>query len=239
MVKRLYQVDMELHPLGPGVWETTTEQRLPGGARLPVRMTVLAGSGGASAGVVLVSPIPVDDALAAAIDALGPVRAIVAPNLYHHLHLGPAKARWPGARLFGPPGLAVKRKDLAFDAVLGEVAIDPVIEALPVEGAASLSEWVLYHRPSRTLVVTDLVFHVRRAPNVGAWLVLVVVSGAYGRLAQSRLWRLATKDRAAAARSVREILARDFDRLVVAHGDVVPEGGRAALEAACARMLRG
>ncbi len=49
------------------------------------------------------------------------------------------------------------------------------------------------------------------------------VSRAYGRVAQSRLIRTLTKDRAAAAQSVREILAWPIERLVVAHGSVVEE----------------
>ncbi|MEM8608288.1 MAG: hypothetical protein AAGF92_14345 [Myxococcota bacterium] len=35
------------------------------------------------------------------------------------------------------------------------------------------------------------------------------------------IWRLVTKDRAAAGRSVREMLEWDFERVVLAHGDFV------------------
>ena len=42
-----------------------------------------------------------------------------------------------------------------------------------------------------------------------------------GKLAQSRLWRSLTKDRAAAGRSVEKMLEWEFERVVLAHGDFV------------------
>ena len=51
-------------------------------------------------------------------------------------------------------------------------------------------------------------------------------------LAQSRVWRLATDDSSLARASYERILAWDFDRLIVAHGNVVATGARARLGAA-------
>lgn len=227
MVKWLYQLGMaRLLPVAPAVFHATSSLRLPGFVHFPIRMTVLR----TARGVVVVSPIEIDDALAAEVDALGPVRAIVAPNALHHLFLDGARRRWPGARLLGAPALRDKRKDLAFDGALDD--IDEEIEVVRIDGAPVVDEHVLLHGPSRTLVVTDLVFNVHRAANVVTWFVFAIVAGAYRRLGQSRMWRFFTKDRAAAAASLRRVLAWDFDRLVVAHGDVVESGAKAALEAA-------
>ena len=59
-------------------------QVLPGRFHVPTRMTALPLQDG---GVALVSPIPIDDALAQQVAALGTVRFLIAPNLLHHLHL--------------------------------------------------------------------------------------------------------------------------------------------------------
>ena len=46
------------------------------------------------------------------------------------------------------------------------------------------------------------------------------------------------RDRAAARQSLEQILAWDFDRVIVAHGDIRESGGREALKAGYAWLLR-
>ncbi|MGH7337976.1 MAG: DUF4336 domain-containing protein, partial [Myxococcota bacterium] len=52
------------------------------------------------------------------------------------------------------------------------------------------------------------------------------------RFGPSRLTRLLVSDRAAFRRSLEHILRWDFERIVPGHGDVLEQGGRAALRAA-------
>jgi hypothetical protein len=57
--------------------------------------------------------------------------------------------------------------------------------------------------------------------------------GFYDQLALSRMLRwTAFSDRAAARRSLDQILGQSFDRIVVGHGSPVASGGREALAAA-------
>ena len=59
--------------------------------------------------------------------------------------------------------------------------------------------------------------------------------GFYDRVALSRLIRWAAfTDRAAARRSLDEVLAQPFDGLIVGHGTPIATGGRDALAAAYA-----
>ena len=69
-------------------------------------------------GLVVHSPIALDDAMRGEVDAIGPVRCVIAPNLYHHLHAGTWAAAFPEARLVGPEGLEKKREDLQLAAFL-------------------------------------------------------------------------------------------------------------------------
>lgn len=214
-----------------------TLQTLPGGFRFPARMTVLPFEDGKLA---LVSPIPIDDALARSLATLGEVRFLVAPNLLHHLYLGPASTRYPDAMVLAPRGLRAKRPDLRIDADL-EDGLPPElaarVDALMLEGQPSVDEYVFFHRATRTLVVTDLVFNVREPNGWVANLVLYLV-GCRGRLAQSRMFRALVKDRVAAAASAERFLALPIETLVMAHGEVVRTDARSALARALEPMRR-
>ena len=223
--------------IAPDLHAVESEIRFPGGFTMPLRMTVVRLSEG---GLVLISPVALDDATAAEVAALGPVRHIVAPNLRQHLHAASARARFPDARLLGAPGLAAHRKDLVFDGELG-TAPAPWGDELAVSllgGVPRMSELVFLHRPSRTLVVTDLVFHVTEAKNA-ITRAMLRLSGSHAGdgagLWRSRLWRVLVSDRAAHEASLDRVLALDFDRLVMAHGRVVDAGAKARLAAALGR----
>jgi hypothetical protein len=60
------------------------------------------------------SPIRLSETLKASIDEQGPVRHLVSPNKIHHLFLEEWARVWPEAKLYASPGLARRRRDLAF-----------------------------------------------------------------------------------------------------------------------------
>jgi hypothetical protein len=205
---------VKLERLDDDLWCANTFQPIPG-AVLPARMFVVR----LADGLWIHSPIKLDDALAAEIEALGPVRHLVAPNCFHHLHMGPASARWPDARVYAPPGLRAKRADLRIDVDLrdGEHPWGDAFEQVEVAGVPALGELVFLHRPSATLIVCDLVFNIHESSSFMTKLVLRMV-GVWQRLAQSRLWRSYTKDRGAAARSCARVLELEFTRVLASHG---------------------
>jgi hypothetical protein len=112
-----------------------------------------------------------------------------------------------------------------------------VLEQVEIGGMPGVQEVVFVHRPTRTLLLTDLCFNVRSAPNLFT-RVFMKLNGAYGHFGPSRVGRGFMKDRAAVRASVDRLLALDFERIVMGHGDVVQSGGRAELERAFA-WLRG
>lgn len=227
-----------LSQIDENLWAAEHDLFMPGRVHFRTRMTVIRLRGG---GLVLHSPVPIDDALAAELAALGPVEHLVAPCCLHHLFLPDAIARYPGATVHGAPGLAEKRGDIRFDAVLGAgpAAWDGELETRRIEGAPKIGEVVFYHRATRTLIVTDLVFNIHEVKTWITVLVLRFIARAYRAFAQSRVWRFVTVDRAAAAASARDVLAWDIERVVMAHGRVVEHDARAQLERALAWMLAG
>jgi len=218
---------IEFRGLAEDLWEAEEHAHL--GLHVRRRMTIVRL---ASGGLWLHSPLAIDDALGAAIDALGPVEHIVAPNRFHHLFAAPAKARYPRAVLWAAPGLPEKRRDVAFDRVLGEVEAPwPGIEAVALMGVPMIAEFVFFHRASQTLVCTDALFNIQ---SEASWLTRVFYRalGVWRRFGQSRVWRWSTRDHAALTAAVERVLAWEFERIVMAHGDVVTQVDRTRLRAA-------
>lgn len=221
-----------LRNLAPDLWVVDRPFKLPlRMGDIGCRMAVIRLADG---GLFLHSPVPLDADLRAALNAIGPVRAIVAPSKAHHLFVGDYLKAFPGAKLHGAPGLAEKRTDLKFDSILGDEA-DAYwrgqIDQHLFRGARLLNEVVFFHRATRTVIFTDLVFNVaasdRSRARIFYWL-----SGAAGSFGPHRLVRRAITDRAAARDSVQKILRWDFDRVIVTHGEVLESGARDRVRAA-------
>jgi hypothetical protein len=225
-----------LTPLAEGVWLATAPVRILG-MPLTTTMTVLRLGDGT---LVVHSPVPLTPDLRAAVEAIGTVAHLYAPNTFHHLSLGEWAAAFSSARVHAPAGLAKKRPDLRMDRVHAsapEPAFAGVVDEMPIAGFR-LEETVLLHRPSRTLVVTDLVQNVGRPEHPWARLYTRAM-GFYDRVALSRAIRLVGfSDRAAARRSIEAVLASPFERLVVGHGDPVATNAREVLAAAYAWLPR-
>src|SRR6266542_3295563 len=141
---------MTLQPLDRDLWVIDHALAM-GGLSLGTRTTVLRLPDGSMA---LISPGPLDDAGAAAVTALGPVRALVAPNTMHHLWLADARRRFPDARLYAPPALAKKRPELPIDVALPASPAPDVLVPIAVAGMPRLDETAFVHRPPPTLVLT-------------------------------------------------------------------------------------
>lgn len=226
--------DAPLRELAAHLWVAERPLRLPVGD-IGTRMTIIRLADGS---LFLHSPVRLDGPTRQALDARGPVRAVVAPSKVHHFFVGDYVAAYPAARIFGAPGLPEKRRDLMFHGILGD---EPPaewrgdLEQHLFRGAKLMNEVVFFHPATRTLLLTDLAFNVPAHPAAAVrtrlfyWLV-----GAAGRFGPHRIVRLGIRDKRAARASVDKILQWDFDRVVVTHGQVLETGGHGRLAAAFA-----
>jgi hypothetical protein len=223
------QVENEarLEPLAEGVWVTSAPVRFLG-LQLTSTMTVLRLGGGE---LLLHSPVALTPARQAAVDALGSVSHLMSPNTFHHLWIGDWAAAYPAARVHAASGLAKKRPDLRIDRRLAaepELAFAAVVDEIAIAGFR-LEETVLFHRPSKTLVVADLVHNLGR-PDHGWTRAYTKMMGFYDRVAVSRVIRwTAFDDRRAARGSLDRILALPFERVVVGHGSPLLQDAKARL----------
>jgi hypothetical protein len=223
-----------LHRLADHLWEVNAPLTVFGMA-LGHRMTVARLPEG---GLWVHSPVAHNTALAAALAALGPVAHVVAPNVIHDTYLEGWFAAYPAARFHGARGFAQARPDLKFTDPLGDTpppAWADVLDQHLLRGMPRVNEVAFLHRASRTLILTDLVFNLRgEMPLLSR--VLLRVNDCYCKLGPSRLLRSVIKDRAALRPSLDAILAWDFDRVVLSHGEIVESGGREALRTALALL---
>ncbi len=213
------------------LWSTEHEFRWQGGLiPIPVRMTVIRLRDGQ---LILHSPVPVSAELRSELDALGPVGFIVVPEAHGRFAQEVSEAH-PSARLLAAPGAPSRRKSLAFSGSLADqppAAWAGQVESLLVAGFR-LNEVVLFHRPSRTLLLTDLCFNIQRSSSRVARL-FFRANGMWQRFGPSRIIRqLAVSDRASLRRSLERVQQWDFERIIPGHGDVIEHGGPAALAAA-------
>ena len=184
------------------------------------------------------SPIALSPPLAAAVNAIGPVRHLVSPNKLHHLFLGEWAREWPNAKLYASPGLARRRRDLTFACELSDTP-DPAwerdIDQVIFHGSFAMEEVVFFHRSSRSLIVTDLVQKLNPASLQGWRGALMKLDGLVGPEGSTpRDWRLSFWNRRAARMALGKALAWNAERMIIAHGDWIRENGSPAL----ARSLR-
>jgi hypothetical protein len=209
------------------IWIADRPQRFYG-LEVGTRMTVIRLADGS---LLLHSPVSLDPELRRELDSIGRVRFAVAPNRVHHLHAGKVADAYPEVRLWVAPGLERKRPDLAFVGVLGDDAPaewKKEVDQVFFRGRPYENEVVFLHRASGTLIMCDLAFNF--GPRAAApTRLLMRLLRSYGRFGPSKLDPLLIRDRRAARQSLERILAWDFDRVVVAHGDVLESGGREAL----------
>ncbi len=182
------------------------------------------------------SPFEPSPEIQEAVDALGAVRFVVAPNKIHSLGVGLWKERYPSAEVWVSPRFRERHPGAPADHVLGAEA-PPAwsgrIESLCFGGSSFLDEVVFFHVRSRTLILTDLIQRHDPAGESRFWR---LVKGAVGVLGPSggtaRDLRSTFRDRTAARASAEAVLRWDFDRVAIAHGTCITDEARRTVERA-------
>jgi hypothetical protein len=228
-----------LQSFGPEIWLADGPETQVVGFRYPTRMAVIRLGGG---GLLIWSPVVLSDGLREDLRTLGEVRHLVAPNTLHHLFLGEWREAYPSATLHAAPGLGGRRPDLTIDAELEDApppewAAD--LDQVLVRGNRITTEAVFFHRPSATVLFTDLLQQFPPGWFRG-WRAIVARLDLMTEPEPSvpRKFRTAFTDRRAARASLRRILEWPSDKVVMAHGRPVEHDGRAFIARAF-RWLMG
>lgn len=209
------------------------------GFAYPTRMIVIRLSDGA---LFIWSPVALRDELQSAVDQLGPVRHIAAPNSLHHLFLEEWHRAYPEAEIHAAPQLRPKYPKLKWGRDLGDAPAPEWakdIDQVVVRGNRITTEVVFFHRASRTAIFTDLIqqfepgwFKGWRA--VAARMDLMTAP----RPTVPRKFRMAFRDRSAARSALDRILAWPVEALLAAHAPPIRQGGHDAIAHAFEWLLR-
>jgi hypothetical protein len=171
----------------------------------------------------------------AAISGLGKPGWLMDVTLMHDTLSKRGREAFPGLPFLAPPGFSRVAGFPTEPLIPAPAAWGNELEVLWLEGVPSMEEHAVFHRPSRTLIVADLLFNF--GSNVSAWtrfLVLCVV-GSKHHPGMPRPFRMAVKDKAVFQRSVRALMQWDFDRIIVGHGEIVETDGKRRLGEALKR----
>ena len=208
-----------------------------------LRMTILQ----LDEGLWVHAPTPLTAAVREAIDALGPVRHLIAPNNHHHKSLQAWHDAYPTAQLHVSPAIPRKQPWLAHTqyellAATPVSAWESALQSQVIAGTPFFSETVFLHAASRSLIVTDLVQNQsaseRQTLGLRATRALFAALGFRGVCTAPPLalpW--VRKDAAAFRASLERILTWRFERIVVCHGAIVERDGHEIFRRLCARWL--
>ena len=226
--ERLIDTMLVLQEFADSVWTVTRPQRF-WGIETGTRMTIVRLSDG---GLFVHCPVALDAETRRDVDALGPVRAVVASSLFHHLYVGDWMAAYPEATFHHCPGLERKRADLRWNGVLAEEP-EPIWAADLDQAALTARferEVVFFHKKTRTLVCADALLnlstHPSRMTRVAAFLMGNTAPG------KGYLERIAVRDWSLCRKQVDRILEWDIERIALAHGAPVTTGGHEVMRAA-------
>lgn len=175
-----------------------------------------------------------------AISEWGEVAGIMEGSRIHDTFARELRRFFPGVPYGLPPGFPIPTDELAPVEPLARwnSRWGPEIKVLKIGGMPRLQEHVLLHVPSRTLVLTDLVFNLVFAPGETVPWALRLISGLKTFPGTSRLVKWCVKDRAAVQSSLAKMMTWDFDQVVVNHGEVITENAKETLREALAWGLR-
>lgn len=169
------------------------------------------------------SPIAWDDSLGAAIERLGQVTYLIAPNTLHYSYLADWQSRYQRAFSYRSPGVAGKEPKLTIGEELGK---DPPAEWGDTFGqclvpGSTLTEVDFFHRESRTLILTDLIENFepsRVRSRLLRWTMQAFGAASPDGKAPIDMQLSFIRRRPAVREAVRQMIAWAPERIVLAHG---------------------
>lgn len=220
-------------PLTDDIWVVDGGPINAMGLKLPVRMTIVRLGNG---DLILHSPTRYSPELAAAVAELGAIRHLVAPNVAHWTFIADWQRAYPATTMWAAPGLSdraqVRASGLRIDRELNDTPPPEWADTLQqgvVTGAAGFSEMWFLHRPSRTLILVDLIENLEpdKLPPVQRML---MQAAAATRGTTARYLRIPVRLGGDAAKAaVRAMIALQPERVVFAHGTIFEHDGAARL----------
>ncbi|MDH5693304.1 MAG: hypothetical protein OEZ47_09400, partial [Gammaproteobacteria bacterium] len=153
---------------------------------------------------------------------------LFAPNKMHNLYLDDWILRFPQATTYAPFMIKNSKNFVRLSrTTVGNFKSthSECLDIIFLEGVPAVKEYILFHAQTKTLIVTDCIFNLKKSKGIVSNLMLRA-NDALNKTGPSRLFRSAIKDKQSFSTSLHEILERDFDSIVLSHGDNIEIEGK-------------
>lgn len=205
------------------------------------RMTIIKLGNGE---LIIHDPYKIDELTKQEIDAIGEVKYIVAPGYFHHLFVTDFQQQYPDAETFLCPGLERKRPDIKFEWILGnrpDQRWDGVIEQVVVQGTRYIWEVAFFHKPSKTLILVDLLENIGDSYKHPAGVQLRFwwkkVFGMWNNPKAAPEYQVGWGKKGIVRNSLNKIIGWEANRIILAHGELVENNVRKTLSVAWNKVL--
>jgi hypothetical protein len=166
------------------------------------------------------------------IQRLGAAGWLVEGMLFHDTFAKEGRAAFPGIPYLAPERFARVAEVDSQPLLPAPAEWQGELEVLRIDGAPKFDEHVFFHVPTRTLIVTDLVFNFNGEGTAWERFFRRYVIGLRHEPGMSRMFRAMIRDREAFKKSVAKVLEWDFDRVIVGHKEVVESAGKVKVQRA-------
>lgn len=194
--------------------------------------------------LIIHDPCKINNAVKAEIDALGVVRFIIVPGSFHHLFVADFQQHYPSAETWLCPGLERKRPDLKFDGILGNKPApgwQGTLEQILVQGTKIMWEVAFFHKPSKTLILVDLLENIGDSYQHKAGLYLQFwwrfVFRMWNRPKAAPEYQLGWGNRKVVKLILQKIINWDAERVILAHGETLESNVSQTLKTAWKKVL--
>jgi hypothetical protein len=171
------------------------------------------------------------------VQSLGPVHHIVSPNMIHHVSIASWAARFPEAKVWASPGVRARSKVSFTDDLTDTPPADwaSAIDQRIAYGSRVLEEAIFFHKPSKVLILTDLIENFEDE-RLHGWLArfmyrMIGVMAPHGR-APRDLRATFSGHHDQLKPVVDWMLACKPEKVVIAHGKWFEEDGEAEIRRA-------
>jgi hypothetical protein len=206
------------------------------GMPFTTRMTVIKLENG---DLFIHSPIQVKQNLKAELDKLGKVKYLIAPNKIHYWYLDQFQTAYPEAITLTAKGVQERAKENG-----KEFKVDYVIEGaknefwsneidhVVMQGNRFMEEVEFYHKPSKTLILTDIYENFEPEKISWPFRVLAWLGGALSP------WGGTTRDqqmlyfgrKSELKNSLKKLMSWDVEKIILAHGKCITENAKEELK---------
>jgi hypothetical protein len=184
------------------------------------------------------SPVSVPSETLKRITELGPVKYLIAATPRHVWRLSAWHMLFPEAQLWAPrpTPFTLTKGSLPFAGILSDEPLQAWkndFDQLAFKGNPLIEEILFFNRPSRTVILDDLIqVHpmIQGRPFRNSLIRLGGVAYPHGGVPLDI--KLTFIHRDLARQSLRKFLSWDFDRLIIAHGPCIEKDAKAFVERA-------